>query len=58
MLINVDVTVCGYGVNTEIEIEESEVEGMTEEEKDDYIHQQAYEYVKENLEVSCEVIEE
>lgn len=58
MLVNVDITVCGYGVNTEIEIEEWEVAGMNEKEKDEYIHQQAFEYVKENLEVGCEIIKE
>jgi hypothetical protein len=58
MLVNVNILVCGFEVNTEIEIEDSELEGMTEEEKDEYIHQEAYEYVKENLEVGCEIIEE
>ena len=58
MFINVNVTVCGYGVNLELEVEDSELEGMNEEEKDEYLQQQAYEYVKENLEVSCEVVEE
>lgn len=57
MLINVNITICGYAVTTEIKIEESEIKGMTEEEKNEYIQQEAYEYVKENLEVSCEEIE-
>ena len=57
MLINVNITICGYAVTTEIEIEESEIKGMNEEEKNEYIQQEAYEYVKENLEVSCEEIE-
>lgn len=57
MLINVNITICGYAVTTEIEIEESELEGMNVEEKDEYIQQETYEYVKENLEVSCEVVE-
>ena len=57
MLININITICGYAVTTEIEIEESELEGMNVEEKDEYIQQEAYECVKENLEVNCEEIE-
>lgn len=41
----------GYGNLFELEIEESELEGMTEDEKEEYIHKQCWEYVMENLEV-------
>jgi hypothetical protein len=57
MLMQVNILVCGYAVTTELEIEDSELEGMDEEEKDEYIQQQAYEYVRDSIEVSCEEIE-
>lgn len=45
----------GYNNSFEIEIEEWEVEDMTEEEKREYIEKCIYDYILENLDYGYEI---
>lgn len=47
----------GYNRNFEIEIEEWEIEDMTEKEKNEYIENTIYEYILENLDFGYEIEE-
>ena len=42
----------GYELKFTIEIDEDEINKMTDEEREDYIYEQAYEYARDNFEVS------
>lgn len=60
MEVNFGVFCLGYdvgGVNHpfEIEIDREELEGMSEEDRYEYIHKVCFEYVVENLEISIDI---
>lgn len=60
MLVNFGVYCLGYSVGGadypfDIEIDEMELEGMSEEERNDYIHKACFEYVMESLEVGIDI---
>lgn len=59
MEINFGVYCLGYELGGrnypfEIEIDESELEGMNENERYEYIHKACFEYVMENLEIGID----
>lgn len=41
----------GNTMNASVEIDEKKIENLTETEKADYIHKQAYECVRDNFEI-------
>lgn len=45
----------GYNKSFEIEIEDCELEGMTDDEKIEYIEKSIYEYILENLDYGYEI---
>lgn len=49
-------SVGGYNNSFEIEIKDSEVEGMTDEEKEEYIEKCIYDYILENLDFGYETL--
>lgn len=60
MNVNFGVYCMGYSVGGrdypfDIDIDESELEGMSEDEKFEYIHKICFEYVLENIEVGIDI---
>ena len=56
MIVDFGVYCLGYNVggreySFEIEIDESELEGLSEEDRYEYIHKVCHEYLMENLEI-------
>ena len=62
MIVNFGVYALGYNLGGrdypfEIEIEDKELEGLTEDEKYEYIHKYCFEYLMDSLEIGIEDIE-
>ena len=60
MIINFEVDCFGYSVggynkSFEIEIEEYEIEGMSEKQRDIYISEQIENYIRDNIEFSFDI---
>ncbi|MBY6838781.1 hypothetical protein [Clostridium botulinum] len=51
---NFSVYLNGYEIKGEMEFEESELNKISEEDKQDYIYESICEYVKDNIEISIE----
>ena len=60
MIIRFEVDCFGYSVggyknSFEIEIEEYEIEGMSEKQRDTYISEQIENYIRDNIEFSFDI---
>lgn len=48
----------GYNYPFEFDVDDSELEGMTNDEKYDYIYEVCWEYLQENLELCLDINED